>query len=63
MNTSRKIAAEFDLRRYSVICESGMSKREEILEFRKLGYSGFLIGTSVLSAENLTEFLRGLSEP
>lgn len=62
IHTSRQIAATFDLSDYTVICESGISSRDEILELRRLGYSGFLIGTSILNSNNITGFLMELSQ-
>jgi len=63
METSRRIASAFDIRKRRVICESGISSRNQVLELTKLGYVGFLVGTSILNAQSITEFLTELSRP
>jgi indole-3-glycerol phosphate synthase len=43
-----------------VICESGISTRQQIEEFYQLGYQGFLIGTSLMQSGNPAHKLREL---
>ena len=40
------------------IAESGISTKDEILELRKLGYSGFLIGETLMRSENVEGALK-----
>ncbi len=42
------------------IAESGISKREDVVKLEQAGANGFLIGTSVVKAENTTGFIRSL---
>jgi indole-3-glycerol phosphate synthase len=44
-----------------MICESGLSKNEELIEMKKLGFDGFLIGESLMKSGNLKETLGKLS--
>ena len=44
-----------------LICESGISTRGEILELRELGFSGFLIGETLMRSENVEEELKNLA--
>lgn len=44
-----------------LVCESGLSTKEEILEMKSLGFSGFLIGETLMRSENMTEELRKLT--
>lgn len=44
-----------------VISESGISKNEEILELRELGFSGFLIGETLMRSGNVKRDLRKLT--
>lgn len=43
-----------------LITESGIATKEEILELRKLGFSGFLIGETLMRSGNVAEELRNL---
>lgn len=45
-----------------MIAESGISTHEEILELRKLGFAGFLLGETLMRSDNATEKLKKLSE-
>ena len=45
-----------------VIAESGLSSKEEISELRELGFSGFLIGETMMRSGNVEAELRKLSE-
>jgi indole-3-glycerol phosphate synthase len=36
-----------------MVSESGISKREEIIELRELGFSGFLIGETLMKSNNI----------
>ena len=44
-----------------VISESGLQTRENILELRELGFSGFLIGETLMRSGNVEEELRKLA--
>lgn len=44
-----------------LICESGLSTKEEILEMKSLGFSGFLIGETLMRSANITEELKKLA--
>ena len=43
-----------------LITESGISSAAEILELRKLGYAGFLIGETLMRSGNAAEMLKSL---
>lgn len=44
-----------------LICESGLSTKEEILEMKHLGFSGFLIGETLMRSGNVEAELRKLT--
>ena len=44
-----------------MITESGLSTKDEILELRELGFSGFLIGETLMRSGNVAEELRNLT--
>ncbi len=44
-----------------MITESGITKKEEILELHKLGFAGFLIGETLMRSGNATEELKELA--
>ena len=44
-----------------MICESGLSTKEEILELHELGFSGFLIGETLMRSGNAEEALGELA--
>ena len=44
-----------------MITESGLSSRDEILELRRLGFAGFLIGETLMRSGNVEEELRNLT--
>jgi indole-3-glycerol phosphate synthase len=44
-----------------MIAESGLSTKDEILELRELGFSGFLIGETLMRSENVEEELKKLT--
>ncbi len=44
-----------------IIAESGISTKEEILELRELGFSGFLIGETLMRSGNVENSLLSLS--
>ncbi|MCY7377110.1 MAG: indole-3-glycerol phosphate synthase TrpC [Pyrinomonadaceae bacterium] len=44
-----------------LITESGLSTKAEILELRELGFSGFLIGETLMRSRNVVEELRELT--
>lgn len=39
---------------------SGVSSKQETLQYKKAGAKGVLIGTSLMKAENVSEFMKGL---
>ncbi len=43
-----------------LISESGLQTREDLLELRKLGFNGFLIGETLMKSENVEKTLREL---
>lgn len=43
-----------------MICESGLSTKEEILELRELGFAGFLIGETLMKSGNIEKELKNL---
>jgi len=43
-----------------MITESGLEKREDLIELKNLGYKGFLIGETLMRSGNPTEELRKL---
>lgn len=43
-----------------MICESGLSTKDEILEMRKLGFSGFLIGETLMKSGDIEKELKNL---
>ena len=43
-----------------MIAESGLQTREDLLELKDLGFSGFLIGETLMRSENISEKLRQL---
>lgn len=44
-----------------LICESGLSTKDEILEMKNLGFSGFLIGETLMRSGNIKEELENLT--
>ena len=44
----------------TLVCESGISGREEIEEFEKLGAHAFLIGESLMTSDDIPEKLKVL---
>jgi len=44
------------------ICESGLSKQEELVEMKKLGFDGFLIGESLMKSNDLQAKFERLSQ-
>lgn len=45
-----------------MICESGLSRKEELIEMKTLGFDGFLIGESLMKSENLSETMGKLNQ-
>ncbi len=43
------------------ICESGLSKQEELIEMKELGFDGFLIGESLIKSNDLLKTLGKLN--
>jgi indole-3-glycerol phosphate synthase len=52
---------KYDRNTKLVICESGISKRSEILELSSLGADGFLIGSAIMKTRNLEQTVRSLT--
>jgi indole-3-glycerol phosphate synthase len=46
-----------------MIAESGLSSKDEILELKSLGFSGFLIGETLMRSGQVEEELRSLTAP
>lgn len=44
-----------------VICESGISTREQMLELRALGADGFLVGSAIMKSNDIEEKVRSLT--
>ncbi|MBA2637520.1 MAG: indole-3-glycerol phosphate synthase TrpC [Solirubrobacterales bacterium] len=44
-----------------MISESGLKTREDILELKKIGFKGFLIGETLMRSENISQELRQLA--
>ena len=44
-----------------MICESGLQRKEDLEEMKKLGFRGFLIGESLMRTDNLKEKFRELT--
>ncbi|MEZ5347298.1 MAG: indole-3-glycerol phosphate synthase TrpC [Pyrinomonadaceae bacterium] len=42
------------------ICESGLSRKEDLIEMQSLGFDGFLIGESLMKANNIGEAFASL---
>ena len=57
INISKELA-EFIPKEFIKISESGISKPETVLELRKFGYQGFLMGENFMKEENPAEALR-----
>ena len=43
------------------ICESGLSKKEQLVEMKGLGFDGFLIGESLMKSDDLKKTLEGFT--
>jgi len=63
LDVARRLAEQAEGRGAVLICESGLTRREELVELSGLGYNGFLIGTHLIRSgrpgEALAELLRG----
>lgn len=46
-----------------VVIESGLSRHEDLMEYKSLGVHAFLIGTSLMKAENIVEKIQTLLGP
>ena len=60
LDTSRRLLKSFPHGK-PVVCESGISKRSEILELETLGADGFLIGSSLMKSKDLERAVRDLA--
>ena len=61
LNIARRLVPmAFQVSGNLLVCESGIHTRKEIEEFEELGVHSFLIGESLMTAENIGEKLRGL---
>jgi indole-3-glycerol phosphate synthase len=61
LDTSRRLI-ELRPRDVIIVAESGLTSRDEIDEFRELGYDGFLIGETLMRSGNIVETLGGFTE-
>ena len=57
LNTTSKILSDFDKSR-PIISESGIESPQDIINLRKAGASGFLIGSSIMKTDNIEENVR-----
>lgn len=60
LDVSRKLV-EHKPKDVLFICESGLSKKEELIEMKELGFDGFLIGESLMKSRDLQTKLKELS--
>jgi indole-3-glycerol phosphate synthase len=60
LETSRQLI-EYAPGNVLMICESGLSKKEELIEMKKLGFDGFLIGESLMRSDDLGKTLQDLN--
>lgn len=63
LNTTRKILENFDrskLGNRPIISESGIRRPEDVRFLRKYGVDAFLIGSSIMMADDVTEFVSSL---
>jgi indole-3-glycerol phosphate synthase len=62
LETSRSLLRKnYDKRSKPVICESGISKRAEILELSSLGADGFLVGSAIMKSKDIEQTVRSLT--
>ena len=62
LDTSRRLLRKnIDKNAKPVICESGISKRSEILELSSLGADGFLVGSALMKSKDLEQAVRNLT--
>ena len=61
LETSRELA-KFAPEESILIAEGGLKTKQDLVELKELGFNGFLIGESLMTAENTGEFLRSLHE-
>ncbi len=62
LDTSRTLLRkEYDRHSKPVICESGISKRSQILELRSLGADGFLVGSAIMKSKEPEHAVRSLT--
>lgn len=59
LNTTPRILADFDQTR-PIISESGIESPQHIVDLRKAGASGFLIGSGIMKTDNIEESVRKL---
>ena len=61
LNTSRRLLRRrYDKRSKPVICESGISRRDEVVELLGLGADGFLVGSAIMKSGDIEGKLRSL---
>jgi len=62
LDTSRTLLGRgYDKNSKLVICESGISKRSEILELSSLGADGFLVGSAIMKSKDPEQAVRSLT--
>ena len=59
LNATSKILSNFDKSR-PIISESGIESPQDIINLRKAGASGFLIGSSIMNTDNIEENVKEL---
>ena len=59
LNVTAKILSDFDKSR-PIISESGIESPQDIINLRKAGASGFLIGSSIMKTDNIEENVKEL---
>jgi len=62
LNIARRLLKETQgMNGLTLVCESGIRSREEIVEFEQLGMHAFLIGESLMKADNISDKLQELT--
>ena len=62
LDTSRALLRkQYDTHSKPVICESGISKRSEMLELSSLGADGFLVGSAIMRSKHVEQAVRSLT--
>ncbi len=59
LDTSRNLISYLP-KNVLAICESGLKRKEELIEMKALGFNGFLVGETLMKSENVSENLMKL---